>query len=383
MTAQIWPFPPRAEMIETLEWLTDVLRAKSAEQRFALRTAPRRTFNFTHLLSDYQYSAGRAMVRAAQGGVGFLVPDWGQLVALGPVSPASEVVLGVDLSYVDMGDQALLWESSARFERVSISVDSNGVTVGPVANTYRNARLMPLWPAQAPEGLLNSRAAGRVNEASIAMAVTANNDLSASTYEQYRSLDVMPDCPVVGSGQFEESVGWPVSVFDNSQGMPHYIRQRNVLDERFQMRWHKFTGSDAYTLRRWLHSRRGRQKAFWMSSRGRDFEPAAAVDGTTVTVFDLDGIAYLGRDQVFDIDITSMSGASYYRRVTATAPGGNLAGRSTVEMTIDSSLTLALADIKRISVLRCARFDADMLLLRHRAASGMDVQVPCIEIPEP
>lgn len=383
MTAQIWPFKPRAEMVEILEWQTDVLRAKSAEQRFALRTAPRRTFNLTHLLSDYQYSAARAMVRSAQGDGGFLVPDWGQLVALGAVSPASEVVLGVDLSHVDMGDQAILWESSALFERVSISIDSNGVTLGPVVNTYRNARIMPIWPAQAPEGLLNSRSAGQVNEASIALVTTENNDLAASAYEQYRSLDVMPDCPVVGGGQFEESIAWPVSVFDNDQGVPHYIRQRSLPDVRFQMRWHKFTGSDAYTLRQWLHARRGQQRAFWISSRGHDFEPAAAISSTTVKVFDLDGIAYLGRDQVFDIDITSTAGTSYYRRVTLTGPGGSVAGRNTVDMTIDSGVTLALADIKRISIMRCARFSADRLLLRHRAASGMDVQVPCIEVPEP
>lgn len=383
MTAQIWPFKPRAEMLEVLQWNTDVLASRDAEQRICLATAPGRTFQLSHLMSDYLYSAGRAMIRASQGADGFLVPDWGQLVQLGPVSPASEYTVEVDLSYIDMGERAILWESPDNFEQVEVISDSNGVTLGSVVNNYDNARLMPLWAGIAPEGLLNSRGPARVNEVSIAMELTESNDLGASTYDQYRDHDIMPDCPIVGDSQFDESIAWPVSRFHNGQNAPHLIRQRDRPDVSFQMRWHAFQRADAWTLRRWIHSRRGRQKVFWMSSRGLDFEPAAAIAGTTVTVFDLPGVAQLGRDQVFDIDITSWAGVSQYRRVTATTAGSNVSGRTTVDMTIDSSLNIALADIKRISVLRCTRFDADQIVLRHRAAAGMDVQIPCVEVAEP
>lgn len=383
MTAQIWPFKPRAELLEVLEWRTDVLRPKSAEQRICLRVAPRRIFNLTHLMSDYEYSAGRAMIRSAQGAGGFLVPDWGQRINLGPLSPSSEPVLNIDISGMDIGGQAILWESPTNFEQVEILGDSNGVALDAISNTYQNARFMPLWLAIAPEGLANSRGPARTNEASIAMEVTENSDLSDSVYPQYRAHDLMPDCPVVGGGRFDESIAWPVTRFDNQQSAPRTLRQRSLPDMRFQMRWHEFTGADAYTLRRWLHSRRGRQKAFWMSSRGRDFEPASAISGTTVTVFDLPGIARLGRSSAFDIDITSTAGVSYYRRVSSTTAGSEISGRTTVDMTIDSGVALALPDIRRISVLRCARFDADRIVLRHRAAAGMDVQVPCVEISEP
>ena len=377
--SQVWPFPQRSELIESLEWLTDVFRAKSAEQRIALRTAPRRVFNLSHLLSDYEYSAARAMLREA---TTFYCPDWGQSVNVGAVAAGSSVVLG-DIDYTDIDSAAMLWESPALFEQVAITITSNGAVATTVVNTYTNARLIPLWLAYAPEGLSTSRSPGQINECSIAFQVYENTDLGLSTYAQYRSHDILPTCPIIGPGSFDESVVWPVSSFDNDSGNPYYLRNRDIPDESFQMRWHEFTRQGIYELRQWLHSRRGRQKVFWMSSRGKDFEPAISIAGTTVTIYALDGILGLGRVDPFDIDITDTSGASVYRRVSVASTGTPIGGRATINMTIDTTLTLALANIQRISLLRCVRFNADRIELQHAAAGGVAVQVPVIEVSEP
>ena len=383
MTAQIWPFKPREELIEVLEWRTDVFRAKSAEQRIALRTAPRRTFNLTHTLTDYEYASARALIRNAQGGDGFLVPDWPQSVAVGTVLAGSAETITANLADIDMGDTAFLWESLSLFESVNISFDSNGASVDPVTNDYESARLAPLWPAQCPDGLTAQRIGARLNQVSAAFTLTENNDLAASSYAEYRSQDVMPSCPIIGEGNLEESITWPLSDFDNQQSIPEYIRQRDIPNMRFSMRWIEFTKEAQFALRQWIHSRRGQQKAFWFSSQGQDFEPAASVSGTTVTTYALPGFTGVGHSGVFDIDILANDETHYYRRVSVAATGTPIAGRATLDLTIDSTLTLDLADINRISFLRCARFAADRFEFLHRAAGGMSVQVPCIEIEEP
>ena len=50
MPDRLWPFPARTPISEVLEWSTDVLVTEAAEQRIALRTAPRSTLTLSHLL---------------------------------------------------------------------------------------------------------------------------------------------------------------------------------------------------------------------------------------------------------------------------------------------------------------------------------------------
>ena len=120
-----------------------------------------------------------------------------------------------------------------------------------------------------------------------------------------------------------------------------------------------------------------------MSSRGKDYEPAISIAGTTVTIYALDGILGLGRVDPFDIDITDTDGTSIYRRVNSASTGTPIGGRATVDMIIDTTATVLLANIQRISLLRCVRFNADRIELQHAAAGGVAVQVPVIEVSEP
>jgi hypothetical protein len=150
-----------------------------------------------------------------------------------------------------------------------------------------------------------------------------------------------------------------------------------LIAHRFQMRWHKFTQEDVYELRQWLHSRKGRQKAFWLPSYAKDLTPALGISGTTVTVYN----DVLSRPAPYDIEIV---GSSINRRqVTATAAGSNVNGRPTVELTIDSGVTESLENIQRISYLVFSRFDADRVEFQHNASGGTVVAMPCREIPIP
>jgi len=375
----VWPFKQRGDVIESLAWLTDVFQAKAGEQRTALRAAPRRVFELSHLFTDYDYSTARALIRQDQGEDGFAVPDWPQASVVGAVASGTSVAITLDTTYINFGPTALLWEHSGLYEEIDITVTLTDVTAATVVNDYTDARLIPLWGAYCPNGLSNSRGAGQINQASVQMRVYENQDLAASTYDQYRGHDVLPSCPVVGGGSFDESIVWPLSEFDNQTSVPEYIRSRTIPELEFTMRWHEFTAQGLFELRQWLHSRRGRQKVFWFSSRGHDLEPAANIAGTTATVF-RQGVM---RPESYDIDVTTKAGVSTYHQVTAVANGTDVSGRLTTDLTITPALTLTLANISRISYLRCTRFDADRVELQHSPSGGTQVQMPCIEVPLP
>lgn len=377
----IWPFKPREEYIEALSWRTDVFRAKSAEQRIALRTAPRREFTLRHTLTDYEYAAAQALIRQAQGGDGFLVPDWSQAVLLGDLPIGSAHGLSVDLDEYDYGDTALLWESPSKYEQVDFVNDSNETSISPVSNEYTKAYLMPLWPAVCPGGLSSEHLGANLNQCEIAFQVTENNDLGASDYAQYRSHDVLDSCPILRS--LSDKIVWPVVVNDNETSAIYLLRKRDIPDHMFSMYWHEFSNSELWSLRRWLHSRRGRQKVFWFSSYSKDFEPAASVSGTTLTTYSHPGVSGIGHTTAFDIEVKGKDGTSYYRRVTGATTGTTIGDRTTLDLTIDSTLTIGLSEIDRISFLRMARFDADRIELAHMASGGTSVAVTCREVEEP
>jgi hypothetical protein len=374
---RVWPFKPLSPVIESLEWATDVFRAKASEQRIALRRQPRRTFSYAHFLTDEQANYARVLIRNAQGGDGFYCPDWTQASQVGAVSSGSGVSITADLDDVHYGDRALIWESERNYEAVDITWDSAGIEAD-VSNNYTRAYIVPLWEADAPQGLSVERSGPDLNTANIAFILTETADLGSSSYEQYRGHDVVPDCPVLGGGSFTDGTAFEVSTFDNVVGDEVYFRARDDVEFTFQTRWHKFTRPDVFSLRQWLHSRRGKQKAFWLPTYAKDLTPAQSISGTTVTVYN----DILGRSG-FDVEIAHKNGTVYRRQVTGSSVGSPVNGRSTADLTIDSSVTIDLDDIARISYLICCRFDADRVELEHRAKGGTVVQMPCREVPVP
>lgn len=380
---QIWPFKPLQEVIETLEWKTDIHRAYSSEKRIALRTFPRRVFNIDHMLSDQEYSAARAMLRNNSD---FMVPNWPQATAVGVVSSGTSVGVAFDTAGVDLvaGGAALLWQSIDRFEQVLVdAVSAGGVTLSEVEGVYTDARLMPLHAAKCPEGLDVSRRGGGVNECTVSMVVIEPEAVTADTYPAYRGLPVLTACPVIGDAAFSESMAWQLETLDSQSGLVFHDRTRDIPDTIYQMRWHPFTRADAYALRQWLYSRMGQQKAFWMSTRGEDFALAAGIGSadTQLQVFTLPGLDDAGLVPPFDIEISTVTGNTYWRRVSATAEGAAVDGKATALLTLDAALgeSLSIDQVKRVSVLRATRFNADRIELSHRAAQGVSVQVPCIE----
>ena len=376
MTRRVWPFIPRQTLNEGLEWATDVFRAKASEQRIALRTHPRRSFQFAHYLNDTDSNYARTLIRNAQGGDGFWVPDWTQAETVASITGGTGVAISVDLTSVQYGDYAIIWESVYKNEVVEVTQGSpENVLTGDVVDDYTTPYIMPVWMGDAPQGLSVERQPKNINSAALTFILSDDYDISASSYPSYRSNDLMTDVPVISSGTFTEVEAFPVSTFGNSVGVFEYIRGRDSIDYTYQMRWHLFNQSDLYALRQWLHSRKGRQKAFWLPTYAKDLEPAS-ISGTTVTVYN----DVLARPAGYDIEIYS-GGTKYQRQVTAAASGTPVGGRSTVDLTIDSSVPVS--DAERISYLICSRLDSDRIELNHTNGAGTVIAVPCREIPVP
>jgi len=383
---QVWPFKPVLSMTEVLQWRTDVIKTKNAEQRFSLREYPERNFNFNHVLSEAQYQAARAMVFESEE---FLVPSWQLSIELSSLSAGASVSVSFSEELnLEADDEVLIWSNVYDFEVCTVeSADSNGVVLTSVANDWGKVQLVPLSDGITIEGLQVSRPAGKHINASINFDLRDNKDLQFDQlYSQYRGHDVIQECAIAGSSSFDESTRWEGQIIDNFISDKLFVRARAYPDNNFNMRWHKFTTPDINDVLYWIHSRRGRWKAFWLSSYGRDLDIATNITAvaTSITVFALPGLSDIGGDEDFDIDL-SAGEQNYYRRVQSVTAGSQVNGRDTLILGIDSSLGVAYDtdQVARISFMRCVRFNADRVEIEHRAGSGAQISIPCVEVPVP
>lgn len=381
----LWPFTPVGEVVEVLTWSTDVLRARSGEQRFRLRERPRRQWHFKHLFTSENQSAARAIVRGA---TSYQVPDWIRVVYAGPVSAGTSVSVAMTTAGYGLaaGGSVVLWNGPLDFEVCEIeSVSPSALVLAFVATPRTTAGIYRVDQAHAAVELSVSHPAGPLRSATISFESPAVDVPAATVYTQYRGHDILPVVPVVGSGALAEVLAWPRDIFDNTSGLPDTTAARDLPDDKFMMRWHVFTAADIQALRAWIASRCGRWLAFWQSTFERDLVAAANVGSsdTTLRVYAPTGATLLGRT-AFDLEIQTPAGA-FLRRVTAVAAGPSVNGRPTFDLTLDSALGVVVtaAAFGRISFLRCARFDADRIELLHRPREGLAVAVPCIEVPVP
>lgn len=376
----VWPFKPLQNFTESLEWKTDVIKTKNTEQRFALRPVPRAVYSFSHLFSEQEYTAARAIVRANNS---FLVPDWLSRFSVDAVYSGSGVLLDYGSNTLpSVGDSILIWESSSKYESVNVeAVDSNNmVTVGTVLEDYQTPFIMPLYLCESRQGLRNQRPAGKYITGAIDFEFSWPTDDANSTYATYRSHDLISDCPVISTQQAQEDISWEYEIIDNQVGSAYFMDDRSAPDALFLMRWHLFTDSTIADLKAFLHSRKGQWKSFWLSSFGRDLSLSSAIGptDTSCNVFAPSSLTDLGQT-TFDIEI-NYQGVSYYRQVNSYSEGTEVNGLKTLDLNFSTNLGATINTDARISFLRCLRFNADRIELQHTARSGTTVAVQCIEV---
>lgn len=285
------------------------------------------------------------------------------------------------------GQSVVLWNDALNYEVCTIeSVAPSALVLEFVATPRAATRIYRVDQAHLAVELSISRPAGPTQYAAISFESPAVDIHAATTYAQYRGHDVLPMVPVAGGG-LPESLNWPIEVFDNGTGLVSTSRGRDLVDDKFMMRWLYREDEDAeiQSLRDWVASRYGRWLAFWQSSWQSDLVAAADIGSaaTSLRVLSPSGATSLGRT-AFDLEIVGPS-ATYLRRVTNASAGPEVNGRPTFDLTIDSALGVAIAAVQfvRISYLRCARFDADRIEFLHVPGATVSVAVPCIEVPVP
>lgn len=367
---EVWPFRPRTPVTERLQWLTDVMQAKSAEQRVALRGQPRVMLEQDYALNHREYEIARNIVRDFDR---VYMPLWQDRIGRLAVDASSAgLTFSVPpCSYFSSAKKVLVWRASDDFEVVDFEITSSGGFIDSASAEF--TWLLPVFEADILDGIDSKRRAGHeiIQGAGLAVYLRdAAQPDGGAIPESYMGLEVLTDCPKIGVGDKTHNLQYQMYEFDNSIGEPQYSRKQTYPKATYAWRWVAHTPAEKCELRRFMSRRKGCQKAFWVSDYVNAMLPVSTA-GTALTVEDR---GYLG--SAFDIEIKNVSGALQRLRVTATERSSN-----GWELTLSAPVAVGAEDIKRISKLHCVRLNSDEVVFAHHAGTGVICSATLTECP--
>jgi len=376
----VFSFRPnrREAMSERLSFLTDVLRAsQGAEQRRSVRETPRRSFDADFLLTGPERTFWDLFMNRL-GGENVMVPIYWEVVSL-----SSGLTAGVsdridfDTDYTEWpyfvdglalvaGDSALDWEV------VEIAaVDSGGIDlVAPITNAWPiGSKLYPLRRAVVEEFGDLTQPSAAVGRVTARLRFVAANPWTPATEPApiYGGLPVLlsePNWVDDLSAQFEREI----ATLDTNVGLTYQV---DVLSRFFVGQAHRYflPGREQMAaFRDLLYRYRGRAGSFWLPTFKADFKLAASVSsGSNKLAVENVGFQYTGGPTAGrEYIVIRHEGGVIFRKIVDVIPGATSA---TEKLVLDNPVGLALSpgQVRKISFMDAARFDADEFEIAHHA----------------
>jgi len=381
----VWPFIPQMDVVESLEWRTDVIKTKRAEYRHNLRPIPRVRYHFRHILDDADYGAARELARAVGCG-NVLVPDWTVGTQIPTVSVGT-VTLPVDTTHATayrQGGSALVWVSNMSYEVVEVQAIGVGtITVSALVATRVAPWVLPLRLAWFDAEFSGERGPHFYTEADAVFLSVDTEDLSAASgglsFPTYLGAPVVTDPIEMINGATEQNQR-ESEVVDPGIGALYKYPVFATPNQAASLAWTVQSASDLWALRVWLHTRKGRWKQFWSSSWNADVTVTKDIvpgDGS-IQVADIDFATKYPLPT--DLAVVGTDGTFVCLRITSVSAGPS--GHELLNFQgAFSGTTWALADIAKTCKLTLSRLDSDRVEIQHLPGRQATVVVATKEVP--
>jgi hypothetical protein len=368
----VWTLPAnwKGGCLERLEWRTSVLRSRrGAEQRLALRQAPRRALEVSFLLHRQDRTLFDLSVHRVGSGEWYL-PLFHHTQRLGAalVAGATAIPLGTyGRGFVAPG-AALLYASPAVYEAVEIAgLDSTSLTLAaPLAAGWpEGTRLLPLRRGRLAEQPSVRQLTDTTGTAEVRFELTEPDDFPALampvTYRDFPVLTLAPD----RAEDLETAYERAIAELDNGSGRKHLADAApDITITTQQHAWFLHGVQEHAEFYGLLYTLRGRLKALWLPTFAADLELLEADGGAGITVawcgYTAFGGPRVGRE---DIRIELRDGTSLYRRITAAAEDGD--GNEFLTLSSALGTPLEPAAVRRISWMTLSRLDQDGVEIAH------------------
>jgi len=367
MSYLVWPWRPQRGMVESLEWLTDIIEAHDGtEQRIRVRQEPRQSFDASIMLDDHGELSKLRVGLAAWQHREWGWPCWHEAVKLASVLPAASSSISIDTTASDFraGGLAIVHQRSSLYEVVEVETVAAGslTLVAPTTMEHpAGASVMPLRMARMAGQARRDDYAVDASRYSVTMQVTDNTELTTEAAAmQYLGYDVLSDPLLMPGETMPRQIERPLDILDPGPGAWATFARTDYPGVTTDHKWMLRTPAQAWAFRRWLHRRAGRLNPVWIPSRTHDLALAVQPTATDTTLQTSD-VNYrnvgLNVPGMTHIAAFSASGAFVCRQITGAVAGS--AGRENLTI----SAALGFTDVARISFLCLHRFAADRVTM--------------------
>lgn len=377
----VWPFMPQTKHSENLEWQTDIIPSFNNEQRIALREAPRQELSYEYQLDSYQFTRAKAFATQWSHRV-YGIPVWSELTYVGDIASGTTDIL-FDTSNADYraGGSVILWSSDLVFLATEIvDVQADRVVLNlPTEQNFNGVYVAPLRFARTPRGVDFKRGARDITISNVSFTVSDNVDLGeTSTFPQYRGLDVLIDRTIL-VGDLTTRISRSVDEFDNGSGPVEVDIKTSWASYTTFITFDTLTRAQRWDARKWLHSRRGRQKAFWLPSWNNDLTITQNV-GSAASAIYVSPIGYPLYYSIKDIFIQLYDGTQIFARVTGATT--DVSGDEILSLSAPTGYDFTPSDVEFITFISHVRLNSDKIRITHDYAGRAITSIPVMETPE-
>jgi hypothetical protein len=384
----IWPWPPQQKVVESLEWLTDIIEAYAGdEQRIRLRSAPRQSFAVDIQTEDPVVLAAINMALTGWQDKLWGWGCWSEQQPLQNTLPAGSSAIDVDTRYGDFRVDApvLIWASAGTFEVVDVAAVSAGsLTLADGTTTVQTydpgTLVMPLRLVRMDDTATRTDHATKLARVALTLTSVDNVDLSGPpSAMQYLGHDVL-DAPLRLSGKtMSRLIARSFQLLDPGQG--DWLANARTdyplitTDHRFRAA----SPAQAWALRQWLHRRAGRLSPVWIPSWREDLIPVGAVSAgdPVLTVHDV-GYRNLGPSQPTKQHVAIMAANDSF--VCREIIGAEAGGFGQEVITLDAAI--GFTDVARVSFLSLHRFAADRIELAWQRPGIYEIRAKMVGVAQ-
>ena len=281
---------PQANIIETLEWKTDILKAHDGtEQRIRIRQSPRQFFRYKILLDTNKLNTWMDSQVHGWLKLKWLVPIWTEFIEHTADINYRDDTITVDTTETDFreGGKAIIWKSRTEYEVVVIDKVRDeqlnlNKNYGILSNFTGKKYIMPVREAYMTMSTNKERYNTEIATATMTFKIHDNTNLTG--WIPSANYDGMPvlNTPTFMERTHAEGSNPNNKVLDYGTGTFEVV---NHSDFNYTTQAHKFhndTKAACWDFRKFLYSLNGKQKSILIPTFRSDFvQSGTIVSGQT------------------------------------------------------------------------------------------------------
>lgn len=385
----LFQFEPDGAIVETLEWMTDVLEAyDGTEQRIQLRNAPRQRIEFEVLLDE---GIDDTKLRAAL--FDWLPRVWGVPIwwemrrPITPPTPGASTI-SVSTANGDFRDGGLvmIYQDKDAFEVIGVdAVAPTQLTLtSNVINVYnRKAVVIPVRTAYMAPQVNRRQYPTNAGRTQVAFTTIENKDLSDTTGSiTYDGKVILVD-PNFMDDTTSEQWDQKVTLIDAGTGRPYQVSGADRSRMHHRKRWKVATAQDLWRIRKLLHSFHGNRTSFWLPSFRNDLQLDDIIGGESSSLrvkHTSFSQMYRSRRPFADLRLLLKNGTYFVRRILSS----NVDGSSEV-INVNApfrSTAISIDEVEQIEFVSLVRIANDRAKLTHRRAGTATIDVNLTTVKE-